>query len=186
MTKRSVRGILKSKKAANLLYGPWASTSSHQGLCLRGRHVIGHDIEQYFEIERTGVGNETAPCRFAAEIGADSRGVRYIIPMRAAGNRLKTGRQVHMADSQLGQVGQNLLRCAQRESRVQLQAIGRDPISAHDLRAPGTLRRASPSDFVPPVPCPRSRPAVRCRMPLSIRHDRAQRKSEMALVRDGH
>jgi hypothetical protein len=78
----------------------------------RRRHVIRHDVEQYFKTERASARNEAGPRYFTAKIVADSSGVRYVISMLAAGHCLKTGRQVHMADSQVGQVRQNPLRRA--------------------------------------------------------------------------
>ncbi len=75
--------------------------------------------------------DEADPGGFAAEIVADPRGIGDIVAMLAAGNRLQAGRQIDMADAQVGQVRQHLLRLRQGKSGMQLQAITGDPFTVH-------------------------------------------------------
>jgi hypothetical protein len=98
----------------------------------RSGHVVRHDVEQDAQALQAGSLYKATPCRFTTKIVADPRRIRYVISMLAAGDRLETGRQIHMTDSQFGQVLKDQLRRTQRKSFVQLQAIGRNPSIAHD------------------------------------------------------
>src|SRR5258708_30511292 len=98
-------------------------------IVLRSGHVIRHDVEEDSEFMEARALHETGPGGFAAEVFADPRGIRDIVSMLTAGNRLQAGREIHMADSQIGQVRQHVLPLRQRKSRMQLQAVASDPIT---------------------------------------------------------
>jgi hypothetical protein len=99
---------------------------------MRGGHVVRHDIEQQAQVERARGLDECSPCRIASEIIADLGRIRDVVAVLTAGNGLQTRRQIDMTDAELRKVGQDFLCRGQRESRMQLQAVGRDPFSAHD------------------------------------------------------
>jgi hypothetical protein len=88
---------LAERSVCKRIVPPWIVT--------RRRHVIRHDIEQYLETVRASALDEPRPRGFATKIGADPSGVRDVISMLAAGHCLKAWRQIHMADSQFGQIG---------------------------------------------------------------------------------
>src|SRR5258708_25222982 len=153
-------------------------------IVLRGGHVIGHDVEEDSELMEARALHKTGPGGFAAEVFADPRGIRDVVSMRTAGNCLQAGREVHMADAQIGQVRQYLLRLRQGESRMQLQAIAGDPLIAHGSARPRSARRDSPTDCVLPPPSPRAAWGAPYRTPPSIRTGRVREKCETTPVRD--
>ena len=116
-----ILGELAERTVRQDIVPPW--------IVRRGGHVVRHDIQEDSEAMRTRAADEAAPSGLAAQVFADSRGVRDIVAMLAAGNRLQAGREVHVADSQIGQVRQHALRLPQWESGMQLQAVGGDPAS---------------------------------------------------------
>src|ERR1700722_8881860 len=119
-----ILGKLAERTVRQDIVPPW--------IVLRGGHVVRYDIQQDSQPMRARAADEIEPSGLAAEVFADSRRVRHIVAMLTAGNRLQAGREVHVADSQIGQIGQHALRLPQWESGMQLQAVARDPITAHD------------------------------------------------------
>src|ERR1700734_679848 len=101
------------------------------GVVLRGGHVVRHDVQENSKSQGARAFCETDPGRLAAEVIADSRGIRDIVAMLAARDCLQARREIHMAYSQIGQVRQRLLPLPQGESSVQLQTVARDPFTAH-------------------------------------------------------
>jgi len=129
---RSARPDLDVEILGELAERPVREDIVPPGIVFRGGHVVRYDVEQDSEAMGARTAYEVAPRGLAAEVFADPGGIRDIVSMLTAGNRLQAGREVHMADSQIGQVRQHPLCLPQRESGMQLQAVARDPITVHD------------------------------------------------------
>src|SRR5450631_1511598 len=90
------------------VFGKLAERSVRQdmvppGIVLRSGHVVWHDVQEYAQTIRARAGDETGPGGLTPEVRTDPRGIRDVVSMAASGNRLQAGRQIHMADSQIGQ-----------------------------------------------------------------------------------
>ena len=126
------RLVPKIKVLGKLAERPMRQHMVPPGIVLRRGHVIRHDVQEDSQAMRARAVHETGPCGLAAAVLADPRGIRDIVSMLAAGNCLQAGREVNMADSQIGQVRQHLLCLRQGEAGMQLQPIARNPFTAHD------------------------------------------------------
>ena len=68
-------------------------------IVFRGRHVIGHDIEQQPQAARARLRHECGPCLLAAQIDADPRRISDVVAVQTTGVRLQTRRKIDVADA---------------------------------------------------------------------------------------
>ena len=71
----------------------------------RGRHVVGHDVDDQPEVMLVERRHEAGPALVTAELVADLGRVDHVVAVLAAGRRLEDRGAVDVADAQLGQVG---------------------------------------------------------------------------------
>ncbi len=136
-----VRQVAEIEVVGKLAERPMRQHVVPPRIVLRSRHVVRHDVQQDGELMGARAVHEIGPGGFAAEVFADPRGIRDIVSMQTTGNRLQAGREIYMADAQIGQVRQHLLRLRQGESGMQLQPIAGDPFTAHDRARRRSARR---------------------------------------------
>ncbi len=88
------------------------------------RHVVGDDVHDQAEAVLACRRGQRAQGRLAAEFLPDAGVVDDVVAVEGAGRGLQDGGEVEVGDAERGEVGDGCLGCGERETGLQLQAVG--------------------------------------------------------------
>ena len=132
-----------SKQRVQGLSGPSRSMSRHQGLSVEAAMMVGHDVEheaQAVPAQRLG---QRAERRLAAQLGVELVGVGDIVAVGRALPRAERGREIEVADAELGEIGHQRLGLLEGHAGAQLEPVGGGELEPCGRSSASTRRRAA-------------------------------------------